>query len=328
MDEITEILNRAREQQRFHHAYLLSGPEGASKELCVQKFAAQHFSEPGASSLFGEVVSVSSEQVLKKIQEGGHPDFVWIQPIDDKIAVDAIRELPRILAFSPLEAPFRIVMISGAEKMAAQAANALLKILEEPPHHTNFFLLTEKVDLLLPTILSRCQNLRFFPLADTAVAAWARGESIPEAEIPLFVHLSGGSLSRAKQLAKMEGYPKFCFEAAKKLLLMWAAAPRIPSAAVDWLESLETEAYVDEIPNIWLSVIRDILLGKETFAMHWPSFQSDFLVITQKQSKAELLEQISGKIDAIHRYRVQRDFHGNFRLDLVSLLCGLQISGC
>ena len=99
----------------------------------------------------------------KKIEEGIHPDFFHIKPegILAKIGIDRVREVKQRVYFSPLEGKWRVVLIEDAQGLTPEAANSLLKILEEPVSSTTFILLSPSMEFLLPTIVSRCERIRF-----------------------------------------------------------------------------------------------------------------------------------------------------------------------
>ena len=318
---ILEGLKRSRAENRLHHAYILSGPEGGAKLDCVERFAADIFAESGGGGLFGG--AGNPEDSLRRIQQRNHPDFTVIQPVNESIGVDEIRELPRLLAFPPLESSRRVVLIQGAGSMNTQASNALLKILEEPPGHTMFFLLCRDPAELLPTILSRCQSLRFAPMSREELLK-AIGET---AEPDSLVAYAEGSLERAKALLANEEGLALRKAAAENLLTLWEASPRVPSSATHWVESLDEESAKVAIDS-WSQLLRDLLFtlsGAPAKDLLFADFQPRLVALARGQGD-RLWEEASVKSAVINRFRVYRDFNGNIRLDLASLLAELQIS--
>ena len=99
----------------------------------------------------------------KKILSSMHPDIICVAPVKEKIKISQIRQIYGQIKAKPHEAKFRMVLIQGAESMNPEASNALLKILEEPPERTFFILTADRIDGLLPTILSRCRQVTFSP---------------------------------------------------------------------------------------------------------------------------------------------------------------------
>jgi DNA polymerase-3 subunit delta' len=346
---ILEALKRARAENRLHHAYILSGPEGGAKLDCVEKFAAEVFAE-GGGGLFG--AGGNAEASLRRIRQRNHPDFTVIQPVNETIGVDEIRELPRLLAFPPLEAPRRIVLITGAAGMNTQASNALLKILEEPPGHTMFFLLCRDPAELLPTIISRCQALRFAPMnreelrealrqkAQLDAGQKAQLDSGQEAgldsgqeagldsktDLDSVIAYSEGSLARAQALLAGEEGLALRRAAAENLLALWEASPRVPSAAAHWVETLGEDG-APVVIDSWSQLLRDLLFtlsGAPASDLLFADFYPRLRALTQGQGD-RLWEEASAKSAVINRFRVHRDFNGNLRLGLASLLADLQI---
>ncbi len=105
----------------------------------------------------------------RKIFSGVHPDIIMVSPEKEVIKIHQIRAVYASIAARPHEAKMRMVMIEDAEKMNAEAGNALLKILEEPPDTTFFILLASDISLLLPTIISRCRHIRFKPVSSAGI---------------------------------------------------------------------------------------------------------------------------------------------------------------
>lgn len=315
-------LVRARAENRLHHAYILSGPEGGAKLECVEKFAAEIFAENAGGGLFAGPADPAA--TLRRIQQRNHPDFTVVEPVNEKIGVDEIREFPRLLAFPPLEAPRRIVLIAGAGSMNVQAANALLKILEEPPGHTMFFLLCRDPSELLPTIVSRCQVLRFAPMADKELQA-ALGEV---SDAPAVLGFSEGSLERARKILGREDGLELRRAACENLLALWESSPRVPSSVAHWVESVGEEESCQLVIDSWTQLLRDLLFtvsGAKPKDLLFPEFHPRLAALSSPGNQ-KLSEEAAGKSSSINRFRVQRQFNGNLRLDLAALLVDLQLN--
>src|SRR5207248_3646382 len=133
-----------------------------------------------------------------KLARGAHPDVLVVGPGDSgAIKIDQVREVVERTAYRPFEGKRRVVIVDEADALVGQAQNALLKTLEEPPPSSVFILVTSRPDVLLPTVRSRCPELRFRPLspADIAAALIARGT--PEAEAHAVAATANGSLGEA-----------------------------------------------------------------------------------------------------------------------------------
>lgn len=175
------------------HAYLLAGPPGSGKAAAALRLAAALCCDDGGCG-----ACVSCEKALK----GTHPDIAVVAPAGAFITVDQVREINRSLNLRPHESRARVFIIAAAEAMNAESANAFLKSLEEPPSFVFFILLAGKPDRVLPTLVSRCQPVRFGPVPAADIEARLIAEhSLSPVVAQTLARISGGNLSRARALA-------------------------------------------------------------------------------------------------------------------------------
>lgn len=314
--DILKGLLAALNENRVHHAYILSGPASVAKVDCVERFAAAIFARSGKDS---------EERALERVRLRNHPDFTRLENAEGDLGVDEMRELPRLLAFSPLEAEKRIVLIPEAATLTGQAANSILKILEEPPAHTMFFLLCRDPADLLRTIVSRCQVLRFAPLSDDEMLA-ALGERA-EKEKDVVLGWSEGSMERAELLLADEEALSIRQQACDRLLELWEASPRIPSSAAQWVEKVEGEEHTQVVLDSWETLLRDFTLtvsGADAKHLRFRESHTRLLALAKAGGEAAANE-IPERASAINRFRVYRRLNGNLRLDFAALLTELQI---
>ena len=138
------------------------------------------------------------KEAFKRVIFSDHPDIGTVVPYNRNILVDAVRHLESEANFRPYEAPARFFIIDDADKMNDAASNALLKTLEEPASTTHIFLITSRPDSLLPTIRSRCQLLRFAPVAGEDLERFLIDDrAFTHDEARLAARLSRGSIGRA-----------------------------------------------------------------------------------------------------------------------------------
>jgi DNA polymerase III subunit delta' len=219
-DRMKRILAKALAQHRFPPALLLTGPEGVGKRMLALAAAQALVCEKGgedacgACSTCGRIArSLASLPELRRAADEKtdeperrnfmlHPDLTLVEPrrtatrLD--IRIEQVRALVRQLEGRPFEARARVLVIDDAHAMTEQAANALLKGLEEPPPTTHIVLVTASPQGLLPTIRSRCQVLRLGPLPAAVVEAYLRDEAgLGPEEARLRASLAGGSLGAA-----------------------------------------------------------------------------------------------------------------------------------
>lgn len=171
------ILSAFLHTGKMPHAMLFTGVDGIGKRSAATAFAmvcncsgdkvSIAAEAPGAAGMPGDAVNVAAScgrcRSCRKIQVDSHPDIIRMEPAGQYIRIAQIRELLGTLAMKPYEAKLRVVIISDAHAMNPEAGNALLKILEEPPESTILILTASGTADLLPTIVSRCQQIRFNP---------------------------------------------------------------------------------------------------------------------------------------------------------------------
>ncbi|HPD93675.1 MAG: DNA polymerase III subunit delta' [Rhodobacter sp.] len=196
---------------RLHHGWLITGPRGVGKATLAWRIARFLLTQDPGGGLFGppETLDVSSDHpVAHRIQAGAEPGLLVIRRgADDKtgklrsqITVDEVRKLRDFFGLSSAEGGRRVVLVDAADEMNANAANALLKLLEEPPAGASLLLVAHQPSRLLPTIRSRCRELRLAPLGPEDMGralGQALGHDEGGAEL---AELSGGSVGEAIRL--------------------------------------------------------------------------------------------------------------------------------
>lgn len=200
---------------RLSHAYLLHGTAGTGKRTLARIFAA------GLVCTAGEGRPCGKCAACRKAEKAGHPDLIIVRPPEGKsmITVDQIRALREEVHLRPNEARYRVVMIEGAEMMNSSAANALLKVLEEPPPYLIFILTADNRTLLPETIASRCICLELCEVSPDQAEQWLK-EQFPDEDpsaIEEAVLCGGGNLGRCAGYLKKDGAAAG-FQTAIKLL--------------------------------------------------------------------------------------------------------------
>src|ERR687896_1773899 len=179
------------------HAYLFHGPAGTGKRTVARAFAAELLAE-------GED---DPEAVRLRVEHGTHPDLTWVRPsgahvmrvedVDEPVVAAATR--------TPFEASRRVFVLERVDTLNDQAANRMLKTLEEPPAFVHLILLTDALGRVMETVVSRCQLVRFEPLPAARIAATLEAEGVPGERARACAALALGNASRARLLASGEG---------------------------------------------------------------------------------------------------------------------------
>ncbi len=186
---------------RLPHAFLFRGPDGIGKRLFARSLAASINcrSRKGAD---GCGVCPS----CRKYSSGNHPDFKVISPEKNTIRINTIREMNRSLAYPPYESFQRVILLEDIHVMRQEAANSLLKTLEEPPEDNLFILTAELSKEVLPTIISRCQVVPFFSLSSTESCRILQmhDPELGEKRAFLFSRLAEGSPGKALSFRQTE----------------------------------------------------------------------------------------------------------------------------
>ncbi|MCY7294057.1 DNA polymerase III subunit delta' [Alteromonas sp. a30] len=164
-------LTTSRNNNTLHHAIILHGKEGVGKQLLVEQFAQDLLCQQDSSTACGQCKS------CQLFLAQSHPDFHKVVP-ENQIGVDDIRAATNRLNSASHQMQAKVLMITSAHKMTVAAANSLLKTLEEPTAKTYLFLLTDKMDSLLPTIKSRCHKQNLGVAKRALVEQWLQSEGI------------------------------------------------------------------------------------------------------------------------------------------------------
>lgn len=247
-ERIIEMLRSQIRTGRVAGAYLFAGPEGVGKRFLAINFA------KALNCLKGSDDSCDACTSCRKIDNRNHPDVQVIEPSGNWLKIDQIRTMQRRASFRAMEGKYKVFIVLKAERMTDEAANSLLKTLEEPPSDTIFILIAVNVSMILPTILSRCQMFRFHRIPrETIVRALKERFLLSDTVATRIALLSGGKVETALKMAENPGSVRG--EEIPKIL-----------REIEPLELFKTAEELSSNPeklDLLLTWYRDLMLVKE-----------------------------------------------------------------
>jgi DNA polymerase-3 subunit delta' len=290
-------LKASLRNNRISHAYIFSGPDGVGKRLSAINFAkALNCSNVKSGSICGPLAGLAVDPKLnrgtegcdqcsscKKIDSSKHPDIFTLKPKEEgaSIKIEDVRALIKDVYLKPFEAYKKVYMIESAEYMKHEAANALLKTLEEPPADSIIILLTENIKSLFHTIVSRCQVVKFFPLKPKEMEEILIKEySMDQAGAHTLSYLSGGRLGEALKFKEEDIF-------TKRSVLM----DRILSGS-------RADFDFDDIPKEDVRVYLDIILAWYSDILRMKAGAKDYMLVNI--DKKDIISNEAGRLSFDH----------------------------
>jgi DNA polymerase-3 subunit delta' len=214
-DHAVEQFASAWATRRLHHAWLLAGPKGVGKASFAHAAARRVLADAAGPPFdLPGIESPDDHPMVKLIEAGSHPDMRWLERLLNErtgnlarnISVDQVRALGEFMGMTAAMSLWRVAVLDTVDELEASGANALLKMLEEPPANTIFFLVSHAPGRLLPTIRSRCRRLDFQKLDDDAMTSILERQApdVAAAERQRIVAMSFGSAGRALGFAELD----------------------------------------------------------------------------------------------------------------------------
>lgn len=275
-------LRKAIQNQRISHAYIFYGPEGVGKQFCAIQFAktllCQNTNRKNLDESCDECVS------CLQIEKNEHPNLIKLEPAPFSVLkIEEIRQVRKEVSHKSFSGNWRIYIFNDCEKITPQAANCILKTLEEPPaKDIILILLTQDLSLLLPTIVSRCQIIKFNRIPSQIIEKYLLEKipSLSKEQASLISILSEGSLGKALSLSQQEVWER------RKKIIEFMNELNSPSSIISGkIDSLyfftfseEEKKEIIDIISIWL---RDLLIYKLTNAESL-IINKDFLDLIKK----------------------------------------------
>ena len=313
-DMIKEHFQKAIENHKVSHAYILTGEAGTGRKSFANAFSMALLCEKGGKEPC--MVCHSCKQVLS----GNHPDLIYVtHEKPNSIGVDDIREqINDTIMIRPYSSYYKVYVVDEAEKMTVQAQNALLKTIEEPPAYAVIILITTNQEAFLPTILSRCVQLKLKPLKDFTVKSYlVQHLGVGEKEAEIAAAFARGNLGKAIHLASSDEFKELYYK-------MMALVKNVETMdIVDMMDRIremkELNFDIGEVLDMLQLWYRDVLMFKVTKDMNLLIFKDEYKTINGMGQNVgyDGLEKI---LEAIETCRTRLNANVNMELAMELLL--------
>lgn len=319
-EQIIEHLQNAIRQKKVNHAYIFNGEKGCGKKLIARTFAKALQCEKQGLDACCECKS------CLQTESENQPDIIKITHEKAGIGVEDIRlQINGDVSVKPYSSPYKIYIMADADKMTEQAQNALLKTIEEPPEYAVFLLLTDNVDRLLPTVLSRCIVLNLKPVSQELIKRHLMEKrGFPDYQAELSATFAQGNLGKAIRYAASEDFAGM----KEDVLRMLRKIDRLELA--DLLEhirefsqhKLEANDYID-LMILWY---RDVLMFKVTKNPNVLLFKEELRFINEQASIRDY-EGIENIIKAMEKAKERLRANVNFDTTMELMLLTIKENG-
>lgn len=313
-DQLKEHIQNAITSNKVSHAYIINGERNAGKEFIARIFAMTLQCERGGTEPCNECHS------CKQALSYNQPDIVYIShEKPNSIGVEDIRgQINNDIGIKPYSSPRKIYIMNEGEKMTPQAQNALLKTLEEPPEYAVILILTDNVEALLPTIISRCVVLNMKPVSDKLVKKYLMEElGVPDYKANICVAFARGNIGKAKLLASSEEFEKVKDEAIT--LVKYINDMEINEIVKAIKKIMEYKLDVNDYLDILTVWYRDVLLFKATKDMNSLVFKNEIQQI-RKVADRSTYEGIETIVKALQQAKRRLEANVNFDLTMELML--------
>ncbi len=315
--QIVEHFRNAADSGKISHAYIICGERLSGKEFIAKVFAQALTCEQGGPDPCNECHS------CRQANAGSHPDIIKV--MHEKPATIGVEDIRAgvndTIYIKPYSSDYKIYIINEAEKMTVQAQNALLKTLEEPPSYAVILLLVSNIDVMLPTIVSRCVVLNMKPVPDDMIKGYLMKElQIPDYKADVCTAFAQGNLGKAKALATSEEFDNIKTEAVNLLRYIREMEITDIVSAINKIKEykIDMNDYLD-ILSVWY---RDVLLFKATNDANHLIFKDEIQYIKNvaNQSAYEGIEIILEALEkAKDRLRANVSFDLTMELLLITI---------
>ena len=315
-EHIKEHIKRSIKTGKISHAYMISGEVAAGKEFIANAFANALVCE----NLSEECEACRQCHSCKQAISKNNPDIITVtHQKPNTVSVDDIREqIVSDVSIKPYNSKWKIYILNEAEKMTPQAQNALLKTLEEPPEYAVIMLLTANVQMMLPTIISRCIPLDLRPVEDKIMRQYLMKEvKVPDYQADICIAFARGNVGKAKALAVSEEFDEIKNESLR--VLKHINNMEVSDIILTLKKLNEYKLSIDDFLDIMMVWYRDVLMYKATMDEGALVFKEEGEYI-RRRAQASAYDGIEDIITAIEKTKVRLKANVNFELAMELLL--------
>ena len=312
---VKDHFKKAIANHKISHAYILTGEAGMGRKSIANAFAMTLLCEKGGSE------PCMSCHSCKQVMSGNHPDLIYVtHEKPGSIGVDDVREqINDTIMIRPYSSYYKIYIVDEAEKMTVQAQNALLKTIEEPPSYAVIILITTNQEAFLPTILSRCVQMKLKPLKDFTIKSYlTQNLHIPEKDADICAAFARGNLGKAIHLSSSDEFREL-FQ--KVMVLVKNVGTMDISMLLDCIREMKEQNFdIGEVLDLMQFWYRDVLMFKVTKDMNLLIFKNEYKMINETGEKVDYagLKAILAAIDTA-RTRLNANVNMELAMELLLL---------
>ena len=312
---VKDHFKKAIANHKISHAYILTGEAGMGRKSIANAFAMTLLCEKGGSE------PCMSCHSCKQVMSGNHPDLIYVtHEKPGSIGVDDVREqINDTIMIRPYSSYYKIYIVDEAEKMTVQAQNALLKTIEEPPSYAVIILITTNQEAFLPTILSRCVQMKLKPLKDFTIKSYlTQNLHIPEKDADICAAFARGNLGKAIHLSSSDEFREL-FQ--KVMVLVKNVGTMDISMLLDCIREMKEQNFdIGEVLDLMQFWYREVLMFKVTKDMNLLIFKNEYKMINETGEKVDYagLEAILAAIDTA-RTRLNANVNMELAMELLLL---------
>lgn len=314
-EKVIETLKRSINKGTVSHSYIFEGEEGLGKKKIAYIFAKTLLCKKQKDEPCNCCTS------CMKFDKGNHPDLLVIEPEKGLIKKGEVEALIKSVTKAPFESLRKIFIIDDSHKMNLEAKNALLKTLEEPPGYINIILITSSSNLLLPTILSRCQGIKFYPvdskkIADLLISLYDKSKD----EAKFIADFSKGSVGKSIELATSDSFFQKREEIIKLIDNLLKGDKTKAISSIGFFN--DNKENIEEILDIFSFWFRDLIIYKE-LGDNDLIINSDKIEYLSRQSFIHF-NKINDIIDKVQQTKENINRNINFQLSIETMLLNIQ----